>query len=83
MSKYSKHRIAILGGGVAGVSLALFIKNRDPSFEVSIFDSSKKWLLEFLYLETDDQTSSIQTISTHRAWKTQSFTKQKVSWKDR
>lgn len=26
MSKYSKHRIAILGGGVAGVSLALFIK---------------------------------------------------------
>lgn len=42
MSKYSKHRIAILGGGVTGVSLALFIKNRDPSFEVSIFDDSKK-----------------------------------------
>lgn len=83
MPKYSKHKIAILGGGVAGVSLALFIKIEILVLKSQFLMAQKKWLLEFLYLETDDQTSSIQTILTHRTWKTQSFTKQKASWKDR
>lgn len=41
MQKSSK-RIAVLGGGVAGTSFAMFLKERDPSFEVTIFQYKDK-----------------------------------------
>lgn len=37
----SSRQIAIIGGGVAGTTLALFLKNRNPDYGVAIFDSSK------------------------------------------
>lgn len=37
----SSKKIAILGGGVSGISLALFIKEHDPEYQVTVFDCAK------------------------------------------
>lgn len=41
MQKSSK-RIAVLGGGVAGTAFALFLKEKNPSYEVTIFEAKDK-----------------------------------------